>query len=279
MLFPSGELSGTPTSVGNFSFTVTATDTSAYSCSSSNSYILTIRPRITGFTPNNGTSDTTVTITGNGFTGANAVKFNGISASFTVNSDTQITATVPRGATTGLISVTTSAGIGTGAASFFIPIAITGFTPNNGTAGTSVIISGIGFTNATGVTFNTVAASFTINSNTQITAIVPTNASSGLIIVLSQYGPAKGAIGFTVLPKITGFTPNNGPAGTSITISGTGFNNVTMVKFNGTIASFTRNSSTQITATVPSGAITGPISVTTPGGTDTSPTNYTVTSQ
>jgi hypothetical protein len=48
------------------------------------------------------------------------VKFNGTTATFTVNSGTQITATVPSGATTGPISVTSSTGTGTSADPFTI---------------------------------------------------------------------------------------------------------------------------------------------------------------
>ena len=49
------------------------------------------------------------------------------------------------------------------------------------------------------------------------------------------------------------------------------------MRFNGTSAtSFTVNSATQVTATVPAGAGTGPISLTTPGGTATSATNFVV---
>jgi hypothetical protein len=48
------------------------------------------------------------------------------------------------------------------------------------------------------------------------------------------------------------------------------------VRFNGVQATFTVNSNTQITATVPTGATTGPITVTTPIGTATSSTNFTV---
>ncbi len=63
-------------------------------------------PVIYGFSPTSGIVGDTVIITGTNFTSATAVTFNGTSASFTVNSNTQITATVPTGATSGLISVT-----------------------------------------------------------------------------------------------------------------------------------------------------------------------------
>ncbi|WP_162126332.1 beta strand repeat-containing protein [Flavobacterium phycosphaerae] len=79
-------------------------------------------PMVTSFTGSSACVGTTpsVVITGNYFTGATAVKFNGVSASFTVNSATQITATLPVSATTGTISVTTPSGTGTSAGSFTI---------------------------------------------------------------------------------------------------------------------------------------------------------------
>jgi hypothetical protein len=48
------------------------------------------------------------------------------------------------------------------------------------------------------------------------------------------------------------------------------------VKFGTVAATFTVNSDTQVTATVPTGAVTGKISITTPGGTAMSTTNFTV---
>jgi uncharacterized repeat protein (TIGR03803 family) len=51
-----------------------------------------------------------VIILGNGLTGSTSVTFNGTTATFTVESDTYITATVPAGATTGTVSVVTPAG-------------------------------------------------------------------------------------------------------------------------------------------------------------------------
>src|SRR5205807_1068594 len=77
-------------------------------------------------------------------------------------------------------------------------------------------------------------------------------------------------------PTITGFTPTSGPVGTSMSIGGTNFTGTTAVAFNGASATFTVNSPTSIQAAVPTGATTGTISVTTPGGTATSSSPFTV---
>jgi hypothetical protein len=70
--------------------------------------------------------------------------------------------------------------------------------------------------------------------------------------------------------------PSSGTVGTAIVIAGQNFTGATSVAFNGVAASFTVNSATQITATVPAGATSGPISVTTPGGTAQSTASMTV---
>jgi hypothetical protein len=71
--------------------------------------------------------------------------------------------------------------------------------------------------------------------------------------------------------------PAAGAVGISVIITGNNFSGATAVKFNGTGASFTVDSPSQITAVVPAGATTGPITVTTPGGTAASATNFTPT--
>jgi uncharacterized protein (TIGR03437 family) len=66
--------------------------------------------------------------------------------------------------------------------------------------------------------------------------------------------------------------------GTQVTITGTSFTGATKVTFGGVKATmFSVDSNTQITATVPTGAKTGKIQVTTPGGTATSSGVFTVT--
>ncbi len=82
--------------------------------------------------------------------------------------------------------------------------------------------------------------------------------------------------GGTGPPTITSFDPTSGPVGTSVTINGTNFTGATAVTFNTAGASFTVTSATAIQATVPAGATTGPLSVTTPGGTATSANAFTV---
>ena len=91
---------------------------------------------------------------------------------------------------------------------------------------------------------------------------------------------AESAGQFTVgvVPAITSFLPTSGAVGASLTLTGTDFTGATAVTFNGTAAtSFSVVSGTQITATVPAAATSGPIAVTTPGGTGTSTTSFTVT--
>jgi hypothetical protein len=78
-------------------------------------------PTISTFSPGSGAAGTIVTITGTNFISPSAVRFNGVEASFTTNSTTEIIATVPTGVTTGPISVTTSQGTATSSSSFVVP--------------------------------------------------------------------------------------------------------------------------------------------------------------
>src|SRR6185436_1151919 len=111
-----------------------------------------------------GPDGTAVTLNGTNFTGATSVRFNGALASFTVVSATLINTTVPAGATTGRITVTTPNGTATSATDFVVtqPPTITSFSPASGPVGTAVTINGTNFTGATAVRFNGTLASFTV---------------------------------------------------------------------------------------------------------------------
>jgi len=85
------------------------------------------------------------------------------------------------------------------------------------------------------------------------------------------------AVRAAAVPGFTAFAPNYGPAGTRVTISGSGFSGVAAVLFNGAPAEvFTVSSPTSITATVPATATTGPITVRTAGGSATTQLSFSV---
>jgi hypothetical protein len=105
---------------------------------------------------------------------------------------------------------------------------------------------------------------------------VPSGATTGLITVTTPAGTAASSSPFSVAPTVNAFAPASGRAGAIVTISGLNFTGTTAVRFNGSAASFTVTSSTSIQATVPAGATSGPISVTSPAGTGSSPTPFIV---
>jgi hypothetical protein len=235
-------------------------------------------PTITGFAPGSAPSGTAVTVDGTGFGGVSSVKVNGVSASFSVLSRTQLKLTVPSSATSGTISVTTAGGTATSAASLAVLPKVTSFTPSSAPVGATVTLNGTAFGGASSVLFDGVIAVPTSVTATTIKVVVPADASTGKLTVVTAAGSGQSATNFKVVPKLTSFGPTSGPVGTSVTIAGSGFTDVTAVKFGATAAiAYTVDSSAQITATVPVGAVTGHVSVVTAGGTASSLTNFTVT--
>lgn len=162
-------------------------------------------PTITSFDPTSGPVGTSVEIAGTGFNDSSAVTavtFDGTAATFSIDSNVQITATVPAGADTGPIAVTDSEGTATSTTDFTVtpsPVpSITSFDPTSGPVGTSVRITGTGFTGATAVTFDGTSATFSVDSDTRITARVPAGATTGRIAVTTPGGTATSATDFTV---------------------------------------------------------------------------------
>jgi MYXO-CTERM domain-containing protein len=97
----------------------------------------------------------------------------------------------------------------------------------------------------------------------------------GTVTVQNSYGRTGLPIYVGMPPTINSFTPDNGVVGDQVIVTGTGFTGAT-VAFNGTTATAVISNDTQLTATVPPGATTGPISVTNPLGTATSATPFTI---
>jgi len=148
---------------------------------------------------------------------------------------------------------------------------------SSGKVGDAVGILGQGFTSVTGVQFGSGPGTFTVVNDTYMIASPTTGATTGPVTVLEPGGNLVTPQTYKVIPAILSFSPASGAVGTQVQITGTSFDQASAVSFGGGAkAAFTVNSDTQITATVPTGAKTGTISVTTKGGKATSKTKFTV---
>lgn len=244
----------------------------------------TIRPnpggvstlRITSFTPTVATSGTLVAIIGSGFRGATSVSFGGVPAiSFTVTSDSLITAVVGPYGTSGSVSVRTSAGTTSLAGFSFVPTerppsipTIFAFTPISGGIGTQVRIQGQNFSGATTVNVGGVPVqSYTVLSSSEIIAILGMGATGNVSVVTPNGAATLAGFTFIATPTITSFTPTSASAGAVVTINGSNFIAPMQVQFGGVDArSFTIISPNQISAIVSSTGATGSVSVGTRGG-------------
>jgi C1A family cysteine protease len=150
------------------------------------------------------------------------------------------------------------------------PPVITGFNPTSGPVGSSVTVTGTGFGGATAVTFNGTAASFTADSDRQITATVPAGATTGKIAVTAPGGGATSAASFTVTPSrtaptISALKPVAARRGATVTITGTGFGasrGTSVVKFGSkTCTRYVSWTDTGILCRVPADATYGAVRV------------------
>ncbi len=250
---------------------------------SAESYQLTpVTPVIGGISPISGPIGSAVTVAGSNFgatQGTSTLKFNGTAAAPASWSDTSIVANVPTGATTGPLIVTV-AGIASNSIAFTVTTgsggsstpSITSLSPTSGPAGTTLVIQGANFGALQGS--STVSISGTVAAplkwgSTSIVAQVPIGASSGNVLVTVQ-GVQSNGTNFTVIPSpaISQLSNASGTVGSSVVIQGANFGatqGTSVVSFNGTVAQVISWSSQNITASVPTGAQSGPVSVTVSG--------------
>jgi len=173
-----------------------------------NSFVVIQPPTLNGFNPAvgaataPGTLGTTVILNGTNFVGTTSVTFNGVPATFAVQTQNRIQTSIPVGATTGTVSVVNAAGTATSTQNFVVNYAaplVNSVAPLRANLGNTVVLTGNNFFGTTRVTFNGLAATFTVNSATQITATVPPTATSGSIQITTPGGQTTLA-GFIVNP-------------------------------------------------------------------------------
>ncbi len=159
-----------------------------------------LAPAILSFNPSQGPPGTVVRLTGRNFADATGLKLgtNSITG-FTVDSNTQITFTLPPGLKTGALSVSGPGGTAESATTFRVTgnePTITGFSPGFGAIGTQVTISGARLASVTNVAFAGVKAVFSVPNGADLVALVPAGAATGPITVTSADGSASSTADF-----------------------------------------------------------------------------------
>ena len=165
-------------------------------------------------------------------------------------------------------------------------LAVTGFAPASGAPGSAVTVYGSGFSPtplSNTVAFNGVQAVVTAAASGSLAVTVPSGATDGRISVTVGGVTATSGQDFVVLspdaPVISSFAPPSGAAGTTVTVTGTGFATApgaTTVKLNGVAATTNVSNATSLNLTVPGATASGRITVTTAAGTGSSTSDFLV---
>jgi hypothetical protein len=159
---------------------------------------------------------------------------------------------------------------------------VTAFVPLAAAVGTDIVINGANLTGATLITFtgpSTPTATATLVTPTSLHAVVPAGAVTGPVSVTNPIATGISSAGFTVLPKIISFTPASGAVGAEVIVTGTSLRLLSdpVVKVGTVTAMVTSSTGTELRFTIPAGAVTAKIAITTADGTATSATSLTVT--
>ncbi|MET0487614.1 MAG: S8 family serine peptidase, partial [Candidatus Rokuibacteriota bacterium] len=245
-------------------------------------------PRITSVAPAAAPVGASVVVTGMSLLGATNVTFSGpVTVTPTAVTATTVTATVPPGARTGVISVTTPAGVGPSTTIFKVLPKIIDFNPTTVVGGSTDVVT-VNGTNLRALTgeptvkigaFVVPPASIVSSTMTQLRFRVPLGATKGKIGITTVDGTALSATDLLVgqPPRATAFAPAAAPVGTLVTITGTNLLLATGATFSGPVTvTPTAVTATTLMAVVPAGAVTGPVSITNSVGTAASATPFKV---
>lgn len=225
-----------------------------------------------------------VVITGTNFTGTTSVNFGTKSASFTVDSTTQITAVAPSNNAAVQVTVTTPGG--TTAPVWYYYISFPSKSSLSETmgplAGIPITLTGSSLTTATSMSFGSNSVVPTVVNDTTLDVTVPpVTTPQTLGVSVTTIGGTTNGLTFTYVgaPTVTSLTPTTGPdyGGTASTIIGTNLSDVVDVSYGLDSAAYNVIDDTTIIAYSPGGTGTVTVTVTSAGGSDSSQTfTYTV---
>jgi hypothetical protein len=257
-------------------------------------FTVTAATGITDFQPRIGPPGTRVTLTGTGFSPTktfNRVFMNNLPVRVETASATRLEVSIPAAAATGPLTVDVRGGARMDTPGPFVvalPPTIIAVEPPAAPPGREVVVRGTNFggdVRAVDLRLGGTPLVVRAVTPTAITAVLPADLpaqSARLNLNVGGLGPAQSPSDFAVLAPlvITGFSPASGPAGTQVTLTGTGFGarpQDVAATISGARCEVVSVAPTQLVLRVP-GAQSGPLEVTVAGsGTVRTQTPFVVT--
>lgn len=228
-------------------------------------------PTVTALNPTSATTGANVILTGAGFTGVTAVRFsNNAASTFTVNSDTQITAVIPASAVTGVLTLSKPGcpDVQTPVFTVALPSApvISNLNPSFalvGGASFTLTVNGANFVAGSKVRWNNADRFTTFVSASRLTAtILPSDLEAEGTVIIKVVNPAPGGASnempFTIsqqtpVPVLTSISPTSATVGGvafTLTVNGNNFASGAVVQWNGSNRPTNVTSSAQLTAAI-----------------------------
>lgn len=239
---------------------------------------------ISGIKPATGGEGTQVKISGGGFdevVAGNFVDFNGKPALVTEVTADYLMVVAPADVQTGPVSVTINNQKATGPVFTVVPMpVIESVTPLSGPSGTEMTIVGLNFStyaDENKVSINGKVVAVVTATPFKLTLSLPGGTGDGKIVLSVNDQVVQGPVFKDQSLGISKMSPDNGLAGTQVTLTGTGFNTTTSantVTFNGITAQVVSATATSLVVIAPPALTSGPVKVVNAGQSALSPVNF-----
>lgn len=142
-------------------------------------------------------------------------------------------------------------------------LSISTFSPASGPIGSSITVTGSGFSGVQSARLGSLAAEFTVASDTQLRLVVPANAQSGRIELAGGGRSVLSAGDFTVgwIPEVASLAPSSVLPNGRVALSGSNLDRVAQVRVNATVFPIASQSPTALAVDVPSNATSGTLTL------------------
>jgi IPT/TIG domain-containing protein len=256
-----------------------------FSCKKQDKYPAQTLPNIITVNPTSAIPGAPVDIKGTNLKAVTAIRFGTVDAVFQTPSDTSISAIVPDSLPPGdlYVQVYIGDGVAYAAQKFTILEApkiptIASVSPETAFPEDQITIKGINFSAVSSVTFGSTVALFTIDDSAKLTVTIPDGLSDANQIITVSAPTGSDTISYTVnlAPVIKSIDPSSAHEGDLITVKGIRFTGATSLQLGSTNVTFDLQNDSLITFTVPAGASSGNVTVTTANGSGTSSASLSV---